>query len=190
MVELAQELQERFCEFVGKNKDITLSAGIASVKPRYPLGQAAVYAENLLKKAKREDALERETPEAEEAKGRDQVAVLGDVLTWDAYQMVLNEQETLQRDRPHSAFLYNLLRYANMWRQFVEENDTNGLRFQPMLAYNITRNVDRRRQPTLRAWAERLVKIKLDKEARNVLHHLGVIVQLALFKTQKRGNQS
>lgn len=183
MTKLAQDLQTSFARFAGGNPDVTLSAGIAVVKPRYPLGLAARQAEDLLDEAKNHPSLER----GDEGKGRNQVALLGDVLAWETYQMVLEEQEKLQTDQPTSAFLYHLLQYAEMWRKFAFEGDSSGLRFQPMLAYNITRNVDSKRQSNLKRWADRFVNLKLsDPVVKQVLNHLGVISSLVIFSKQQR----
>lgn len=185
IIQLAQDIQIHFQQFTGNHPDVTLSAGIAMVKTRMPSGLAAGQAEDLLRQAKQEVSLERRTAQEEERKGRNQIAVLGDVLTWEMYAQVLKEKKTLQQDKPHSAFLYHLLQYARMWRQFKVENDTNGLRFYPLLTYNIRRNIDSCKQRNLKKWAERLVKLVLDEETMNALNHLGVISTLTLFEQRK-----
>ncbi len=184
ITQLTGDLQGAFSRFVNHNPDITLSAGLALVKPQYPLARAAVEAEDLLEQAKYDPAMERKASKGKEAKGRDQIALLGDVLTWDTYKLALKERDALQRASPRSAFLYHLLQYAEMWRKFRLEDDTSGLRFQPMLAHNVTRNVDPRRQPDLRHWAKRLTRIPLDSEAQAVLDHLGLISALVIFAQQ------
>ena len=114
----------------------------------------------------------------EERKGRNQIAILGDVLIWQIYEQVLKEKKTLKQDNPRSAFLYHLLRYARMWRLFKEENDKNSLLLYPLLAYDITRNVDEYRQPNLKAWARRLVKIPLgeNREERIYLEFMSTCI--------------
>lgn len=180
MLRCARELQTQFRRFCGQHPALTLSAGMALVKERYPLAHAAREAEDQVEKAKKEAAIERQ-----DGKGRDQIALLGDVLTWKAFERVLQEREIVLEKPPHSAFLYHLLRYAEMWREF-RKGDIRGLRFQPYLAYNITRNISRNAYPRLHDWAGQLTKIVLDQETEQVLQHLGCIATLSIFAQQSR----
>jgi len=173
-----QEIEQQFRRFVGQHPDITLSAGIAMVKERYPLAHAAREAERHLEHAKQQIALERK-----DGSNRNQIALLGDVLTWTGFQQVLKERGILLKTPPHSAFLYHLLRYAEMWRQF-RQGDTRGLRFQPYLAYNIARNINRRNSPDLHDWAKKLTAIVVNQDAKDVLNHLGCIATLSIFAQQ------
>lgn len=174
-----QELQTRFRDFTGWHPHFTLSAGIALVKERYPLAHAAREAEEQVEKAKRQAAIERQPSE-----NRNQIALLGDVLSWKAFQKVLQERDLILQDKPPSAFLYHLLRYAEMWREF-KKGDPRGLRFQPYLAYNVTRNVNPKASPRLHAWAKGLTRIILTAEAKEVLNHLGCLATLSIFAHQQ-----
>ncbi len=108
-----QDIEQQFRRFVGQHPDITLSAGIAMVKERYPLAHAAREAERHLEHAKQRSALERR-----DGSNRNQIALLGDLLTWTAFKQVRDDLALLESARPHAAFLYALRRYAAMWRQF------------------------------------------------------------------------
>lgn len=179
MLRCIQELQTRFRDFTGWHPHFTLSAGIALVKERYPLAHAAREAEEQVETAKRQAAIERKLAES-----RDQIALLGDVLSWEAFRKILQERDLILQDNPHSAFLYHLLRYAEMWREF-KKGDTRGLRFQPYLAYNITRNINPKVYPRLYDWAKHLTRVVLTAEAKEALNHLGCIATLSIFAHQQ-----
>ena len=191
MVDLANDLRLKFQKFVSEHEEITLSAGIALVKPRVPSGLASKQAEEQLKKAKNTPSLERQAePDEADRKGRAQIALLGDVIEWDVLTRLLKEkeEELLGDDysRPNSALLYHLIEYARMWQQF-RKGDTDGLRFQPLLAYNVRRNVNSYKQPILKKWADRLVNLVFTEEKTiTTLNHLGLITTLTIFEQHQR----
>jgi len=170
VVRLAREVQSEFARFVCHNSEISLSAGIVLVKPKYPLARAAEHVSETLKQAK---------------KDRNRIALLGDVLTWDEYDKVLKEWQTLVEKQLTSAFLYSLLQYGGMWRAWRDERDTSGLRYLPLLAHNVARNVPRH-QRELRQWADRLLKFPPDEETRVILDHLVLIASLTILSRRAK----
>jgi CRISPR-associated protein Csm1 len=167
---LAGEIQREFARFVCHNPEINLSAGVVLVKPRYPLARAADHVSETLKQAK---------------SNRNRIALLGDVLTWDEYDKVLKEWRTLVEEQPTSGFLYSLSQYGGMWQAWRDERDTSGLRYLPMLAYNVARNVTRR-QTGLRQWASHLLKFPPDKETRVILDHLALVAGLTILSRRAK----
>jgi hypothetical protein len=67
-----------------QSRRLTLSAGIAIVKHNWPVKRIVSMAEELLEQAKNEVATGRET-------GRNQVAALGGLWSWDDHQTVIEE---------------------------------------------------------------------------------------------------
>lgn len=67
-----------------KERGLTLSAGIAIVKQNWPVKRIVAMAEELLEKAKNEAAFGRSI-------GRDQVAALGGIWTWEDHQTVIDQ---------------------------------------------------------------------------------------------------
>jgi CRISPR-associated protein Csm1 len=202
VVRLSGEVQREFARFVCHNPEISLSAGIVLVKPRYPLARAADLVGETLKQAKSnpmgvQRALAEATSKwgrelsAEEqqnitwANQRNRIALLGDVLTWDEYAKVLEERQTLVEERPTSAFLYSLSQYGGMWRAWRDQGDTSGLRYLPMLAYNVARNVPRR-QSKLRKWADHLIKFPPDEETWVILDHLSLVASLTILSRRAK----
>jgi hypothetical protein len=70
-----------------------------------------------------------------------------------------------------------------MWQRF-RKGDTLGLRFHPLLAYNIKRNLDEKRAPDLYRWTEKLLTWPPDQKTMAVWDHLDLIVTLCLCSTR------
>jgi CRISPR-associated protein Csm1 len=173
---LVKHLREEFRRYT-ENPEMTLSAGIAVIKPRLPLAQAVRFADEGLEAAKRA--------------GRDRLSLLGCVLRWEDLPLVEEALNLLERadPPPTSAFLYRLLEFAKMWRRWRETHDPMALRVQPLLAYTIARNL--KPGSELYTWASRLVGFSLSEDQSEpavILDHLGVIVQWVLLGRRDKRN--
>jgi CRISPR-associated protein Csm1 len=169
MLELVSQLREDFARWVAGK--LTFSAGALIGSHHYPISRAAHEAEEELGKAKRE--------------GRDRLSLLGHVLTWEDWGHIRRRWRELEgwveKGKVATAFLYSLLEYGRMWQQYRQGN-VLGLRFQPMLAYNIARNLDRRGTPELYNWAEALTGIRpFTAEQRLELNNLELLAQLVIL---------
>lgn len=174
MLRFAERLRDDFDDFVGHNPDLTLSAGLVIRPPRYPISQAAREAEEALEKSKQS--------------GRNRITVLEHTLTWADWDATREQWTRLSAEGVKSAFLYSLLDYARMWRDY-RRGDVLGLRFQPLLSYSVSRNVDARKDPALHQWARQLVEFRPGDHARErTLDNLGLLAQL-LILGRKGGNE-
>lgn len=165
--DLAREVYSQFQQFVGENRDITLSAGVLFAKPRYPISRAAEDAEEELERAKED---------------RDRLTVLRDTLTWEEAPEVFAEIETLKQhtERMTSAFLYNLVEYDRLYQLWKEQEQMQGLRYKPLFAYNIARNL-RKGDKELYRWADGLMQSLHSDEENLTMQHLGLIATYLLF---------
>ena len=131
---------------------------------------------------------------------KNQLTILGHTLSWSDWQVVRQEWEDFdplvsRNGTVPSAFLYNLLRYAQMWQDYKSYRDSNGqkgnvlgLRYQPLLAYNIARNLDSSKAPELHRWASDLLEIRPDDKRQMImLDNLGLIASLLIYS--KRGGK-
>jgi len=81
-----------------------------------------------------------------------------------------------------STFLYTLLAFAEMWKRYRENNDILGLRYHPLLTYNLRRNVNPIKSPGLTEWANRLLSIKPgNRQQQFLLDNMGLIGQLLIL---------
>lgn len=173
ILEFASRLNEDFKKYTCQNKNMTLSAGIVIENPHYPIGQAAEEAENAVKISKNKD--------------KNRITLLGQTLTWEQWEEIKKTWEKLRTEPTKSAFLYSLLNYARMWKEYKGGN-VLGLRFQPLLSYNLRRNINRRDNPNVYAWAEHLLEWRPNsgnKEIENTLDNLELIARLNILWKEK-----
>lgn len=195
VLRLAGRLAQDFHRFLGypdglpqPTDVLTLSAGVALVTPRVPVSTVIPRADNALHIAK--------------AAGRNSIHLLGRTLPWTAYDRLLSRlwdaggkpapglgQEMLQG--VPSSFLYHLLQYAIMWEGY-RTGKREGLRYQPLLAYEIGRNVDRNKTPTVYDWATWLARISLDDGGnwQAAMDDLGMFTRLVLLYRTGGGERS
>lgn len=70
IIKFAQEFRNKFKKWTANNDSINISAGIAIVGPKFPIGKAAIMADEELEKSK--DC------------GRDKITVFGETLMWES----------------------------------------------------------------------------------------------------------
>lgn len=182
VTQLARHLSRTFRRLLGypegppEEKDVlTLSAGIAFAPFKLPVATAVEMADRALEESKRQ--------------GRCRITLPGKTLAWREYDHVCAQmedrlgEELLDAKRTPSAFLYHLLKYAEMWDRY-QQGERDQIRFQPLLAYDIGRNVDRNRTPELHRWASHLAKIQV-RDGGNWerdMGTLGVLTRLILLR--------
>lgn len=176
IIALAEQIHDDFAEFTG-NPALTISAGIAITKPDYPIARAAELVEQALRKSK-------------ETKDKNSITILDTTVKWDEWATVKEQWERLCPlivDVP-TAFLYDMLAFADMWRRYDNgKGDVLGLRYHPLLTYNIRRNLDPKRMPNIYEWATALLKWPPGHPEKAILDRLGLITSLSLYS--KRGGE-
>lgn len=175
IVSLAKDIRESFRRFVGYNPNITVSAGLIFSKPSQPVYIQADRTENELQNAK-------EVPSLSRSEGRDQLSLFSDPLTWIEFDELLLESKKLsewwKEKQISSAFIYRLINYSEMYREYLA-GDNSGLRFLPLLTYDISRNLDVVKQREVIDWVRGFIRI----DEYNPLINIERIVKLArLFK--------
>ncbi|MBI4333803.1 MAG: type III-A CRISPR-associated protein Cas10/Csm1 [Chloroflexi bacterium] len=171
ILDLAGRIRFDYAGYSG-NPGLTISAGITIAGSSYPISQAAEDSRLAVKNSK--DA------------GRNRMTVLGHTLTWDDWSTVEKKwkelRERLEPETIGSGFLYSLLEYGRMWSEYRKGNIL-GLRFQPLLAYNVGRNVKQKESPTFHEWAQSIISLPLEelKQKQVILDNLGLLAQLLLL---------
>jgi CRISPR-associated protein Csm1 len=133
------ELRKKMGEFCAMNRDITLSCGILTGRPRLPMRKAAEIAEKQLEKAKNNKADNRI---------KDSVTFYSEVMYWEKFEELLKIGEKFdkaveEKERTHfsTAFLYRLLEYHRMYRRFIDGKDMKAGRYVSCAHYDIARNI-------------------------------------------------
>lgn len=174
IIDLSTEISSRFADYT-HNPEMTLSAGISLVKPSYPLAAASRAVIEALGKAKKR-------PE------KDSVSILSDTMGWDDLAVVTEDYTQLAgRVGVTSAFLYHLLWCGRNYRRYKEFDDVDGLKYHPLLAYNIARNLSGRDQQSVKTWAVRFLDMPMEGRVEREAAHLDVIAGLAIFASRGGG---
>ena len=177
ILETAEYIKNDFGKYTN-NPKITISAGVVIDRPDYPIATAADDVESALHASKSK-------------LGKDSITVMGHTLKWADWKRIAEEwmhlKEIVKKENVSSAFLYGLIEFGEMWRQYREGN-VLGLRYHPLLSYMVRRNINPRNSPESWKWANTLLSIKpSDKEQLFILDNLGLITQLVILS--KRGGK-
>jgi len=155
VLQFSHRVRDEFRQFTCDNPAFTLSAGVALAKPRLPIYASIGFADALLDEAKQHSAIGASEP-------KDQLAAMGDIIKWDDYKKLCKEAEKLSgwlEDRKISTgFIRQLMDSSEQFRAFKKTGETKNLRFVPMLAYAINRNLPAR-ETELIAWAADLTNL-------------------------------
>ena len=134
MIVFAMLLNNRFRAYTGNNPSITLSAGLAFIKPKLPVGTAIALADELLSRSKSEE-------------GKDCLTLFGTTMKWRDMPRLVNfflflDEKTGHKESPvNMSFLYRLLFYHSMAMTYISGRRIDGLRCLPLLSYDLGRNV-------------------------------------------------
>jgi hypothetical protein len=113
---------------------------------------------------------------------RDQITILGETLRWDVAPKVFAEIDRLKAHSEHltSALLYNLVEYGRLYRLWKDEGKIEGLRYKPLFAYNIARNL-RKNDDEIYKWADDLMQSLQGDKPSLTMRYLGLIATYMLF---------
>lgn len=131
----AKRLNEEFRRFTCNNKNITISAGLAVVQPKYPISAAIELADQNL--------------EASKLSGKDRITFFDTTVKWPeldgliAFKDILNKGNHDFDDILTTRFIHKLLTYHKMYLDF-KKGDVAKLIFHSRMNYDVRRNLDER----------------------------------------------
>ncbi len=138
-IRFAISLRKKLSLFCSGNPDVTLSGGILIARPRLPMRKAVDLVEDSLEDAKRFK---------DQSRVKDSVNILGETLSWQELEELLDlgvkfDQAVEDRKRTNfsMAFLYRLLNYHKMYKEFIYENKISFGRYLSLAHYDIGRNI-------------------------------------------------
>ena len=165
MVDFAGQMREWFQEEF-RSHGLTLSAGLALIKPKRPIKFAVAEAERLLEQAK--------------DNGKDRLAAFGQVWEWQHHDGILRTArqlvEWVNNGDMERGWLHTLLELAE-----ARHGSTPDPLATARLAYHVGRNY---RRSDARQWAERLIQ-RFDNRQHTDVRYLPAIVRYALTATRK-----
>ncbi|NLK62925.1 MAG: type III-A CRISPR-associated protein Cas10/Csm1 [Fusobacteria bacterium] len=138
IIETSKYIYDKFKEFTCNNDEITLSAGVAIIKPSEPVSNAARKANRLEEMAKNNS--------------KDSLAVFNHPMKWDKYDEMSDNLKLLNRDMESrngqddalfsQSFIYRLLNYTNMAIDYANDNrQVEKLMYYSKYRYDVTRNI-------------------------------------------------
>lgn len=133
MVVFSIFLNMQFRKYTCNNQDITMSAGLAVVKPKHPIASAIKQADELLDKSKKE--------------GKDRITLFGTTVKWEKmseltdFFLFLDEKLSDDNSNVNPAFLYRLLQYHRMALSYLDKDKIEGLKYLSALSYDMGRNI-------------------------------------------------
>ncbi|MBF0555421.1 MAG: type III-A CRISPR-associated protein Cas10/Csm1 [Nitrospirae bacterium] len=123
-----------FRQYTCNNDCISISAGLAFVKPKEPSSSMIKQADELLTKSKKA--------------GKDRITFFGSTIQWKEMPKILKSflilNELFENNNIKMSFLYDLLQYNEMAKEYVDEGKKSGIKYIPLLSYNIIRNLGKK----------------------------------------------
>ncbi len=175
MVDFAGQMREWFTEEFHSH-GLTLSAGLALMKPKRPIKGIVTEAERLLEEAKTRIVPSESVP-------KDQCAAFGQVWKWKHHDDILKTARQLVEwvhcGDMERGWLHTLLELA-----IARHGPTPDPLATARLAYHVDRNYDQKTQAW--QWAERLVE-RFDNPEHIDVRYLPAIVRYALTSTRTPG---
>ncbi len=170
MIDFAAQMRQWFIEEF-RSHGLTLSAGLALMKPTLPIKGIVAEAERLLELAKKEP--------------KDQLAAFGQVWNWQHHDDIMKTARQLvgwvNCGDMERGWLHTLLELRE-----ARHGPTPDPLATARLAYHVCRNY--RRNTPARLWAERLIE-RFDNPEHLEVRYLPAIVRYALIATRTRSEE-
>lgn len=140
MLGLSLAIRDKFREFTAKNPAVTMSAAVSIFHSREHISFMVDSSEGQLSRAKNE-LLPQVYPER---RGRNAVCVMGELFSWEDFREQLASAERI-RDllilrEVDVSILRRLMRYSEMYREYVLEDDIWSLMYEAYFHYDRQRN--------------------------------------------------
>lgn len=174
---LVSDLRQDFTDYTGNNPALTFSVGLSLVKPQLPLARGVDRSETMLELAK--------------ASGKDRLGLLDRPLYWLQVEEVWKEADQvgnwlLDKQSGLSAnFLRQLLQFARMYQYYQQSGDPRGLKFLPLMYYQVVRNLSGKADLEVKKWALGLMKQGNVAGSYPAMDNIDTIVRLAYLYTRR-----
>lgn len=181
IIDFSREIRKEFSRFTGGNPDFTFSAAVILARPHEPVSFYSESAEQGLEKAKHfsKDVL-----------NKDKITFFGEILSWGELDKVLKEAERiihwLEGEPPliSRGFIYNLRRYGEMNEEYKKTGNTKYLKFVPLLAYDVSRNLTGQGKEEVKDWTSKLSPLIQKEAIKDNLPFLRIIMEYVLTYTR------
>ena len=150
IIQLAKDIRKTFKNFTCQNPDINISAGVSIINKKYPIGRAALLADEALQKSKNNEKVVN----SHENK-KDSISVFGETVYWETkedlkgfYELLDFSnylEELIENKKISKGFVYSLLEIWNSSFGYGKILSNKVRRekkcYVPYLKYQLARNV-------------------------------------------------
>lgn len=148
ILELARVIHRDFRKFI--KEKLTISFGIAIIKPSYPVSRIAEHTEELLEEAKNIN------------EEKNAITLFGETVKWESYLATFTKLKEafsmVKEDDTKTAFLYRLLDLVEMAKRVKYEDSVVDTIWKSKLNYSFYRNMDKKYLPLLAVLNEHIEK--------------------------------
>ena len=191
VIYFAQRLNQEFKRFTCKNdENITISAGIAIVKPKHPISAAVALADKYLDMSK--------------TGGKDRITLFDTTVKWSELDHLIEYKDKLNKgyedfsDILTTGFIYRLLTYQQMYLD--SSRDVKKLIFHSHMYYDVRRNITERimklEDEQKREWFNKnifplILKLYTTPVDKSIMNNLKIPVYWVLYKNRqyKKGGE-
>ena len=155
IIQLAKDIRETFKDFTCQNPDINISAGVSIINKKFPIGRAALLADEALEKSKNNGSYCKFKEERKKEARKDSISVFGETVYWESREDLKGFYELLdfstylekriENKQISKSFVYSLL---EMWnsnfgqdKELNEKTRREKKAYVPYLKYQLARNV-------------------------------------------------
>lgn len=150
IIQLAKDIRETFKDFTCQNPDVNISAGVSIINKKFPIGRAALLADEALQKSKNNGSYCK--PKEEK---KDSISVFGETVYLESredlkgfYELLdfsIYLEKRIENKQISKSFVYSLL---EMWnsnfgydKELNEKTRREKKAYVPHLKYQLARNV-------------------------------------------------
>lgn len=185
MIIFSMVLYQQFNKFISSNPDITLSAGLAFVKPKQPIASAIKEANTLLEQSKKE--------------GKKRITLFNTTMEWETFieiePLFITLNEAVEKDNQNKLkpFIYRLLRYRQMATIYLVEKEKHipNLKYISLMHYDFGRNIldrDGKRPPNITSDSfSLLVKLLQEKPEGmdSLINLIGIPISWVIYRIRR-----
>ncbi len=136
-INLGIKINKCFHDYVANNLDLTISMGINLMRPNSPVRISVEVAEEYLEKSKAKN-------------GKNAITIFNTTVKWEDIEELISFKNILDKEFKkdetgiNASFLYRLLKYHEMYKDYSENGIIEGLRFHSLMTRDIRRNVEKK----------------------------------------------
>jgi CRISPR-associated protein Csm1 len=179
LIAFSARLYQDFKKYTCENESITLSAGIALVRSKFPINRAAEMADEFLEESKQQ--------------GRDRLTLFNGTIEWKEFEVImqyagfLDDQLNDDDSKIKSGFLYRLFRYHRMFKD-AKRGRVDQFKFHSLMAYDVRRNIRREKNGVLLNEDElnQLYRLfDLNQLDKSLMNNLQIPLSYVLYKNRR-----